>query len=96
MNSSVQKRLGYKPEKEVHLPSVGSEKRLENITFKRSKNFVVLSIGRFVNLKGFDVTIDSFSTFYNKLPAEDQPFAQLILVGSGPQEAALKAQAKKT
>ena len=62
---------------------------------KKGRDFKVLSIGRFVPLKGFDVTIDSFSVFYNKLPADDQPFAQLILVGAGPLENQLKAQVKK-
>ncbi len=95
MNSSVIKNLKIDHQKMTHLPSVGSEKIDPPVCFNKQKNFSVLSIGRFVPLKGFDVTIRSFSVFYRKLPAEDQPFAQLILVGKGPFESELKRLAKK-
>lgn len=95
MNSSVLKKLNFDPQKMIHLPSVGSEKIAEPVYFKKDKSFTVLSIGRFVPLKGFNVTISSFAAFYRKLSSEDQPFAQLILVGSGPLENELKSLAKK-
>ncbi len=94
MNSSVKKHLKFQPKKLIKLPSVGSEKVTVPYCFKKDKSFTVLSIGRFVPLKGFDVTISSFAAFYRKLPPEDQPFAQLILVGKGPLETYLKTLAK--
>ncbi|MEL6925435.1 MAG: glycosyltransferase, partial [Bacteroidota bacterium] len=51
----------------------------------RRERFVVLSIGRFVALKGFDMTILSFATFYHSLPANEQANAKLVLVGKGPE-----------
>jgi len=95
MNSSVPKRLNIETKKLVHLPSVGSEKIQEPSRFKKEKSFTILSIGRFVPLKGFDVVISSFAAFYNKLPEGDQPFTQLILVGKGPLEKQLKIQTRK-
>jgi glycosyltransferase involved in cell wall biosynthesis len=95
MNSSVSKKLGLDNKKTIHLPSVGSEKILIPSAFNKNKNFTVLSVGRFVPLKGFDVVISSFSSFYNKLSPDDQPFAQLVLVGKGALENKLKALAKK-
>lgn len=93
MNSSVSEKLRFDSQKMIPLPSVGSEKTVD-FHFNKNKSFTVLSVGRLVSLKGFDVTINSFATFYNKLSAEDQPFAQLIIVGSGPLENQLRALAK--
>ena len=95
MNSSVPKKLNIDSKKLIHLPSVGSENIINPSQFKKSKSFTILSAGRFVPLKGFDVTISSFAAFYNKLPPEDQPFAQLILVGSGPLGKRLRTQARE-
>lgn len=89
MNSSVARELNLHPKKVVCLPSVGSEK-MQKPGFSKDQLFTVLSVGRFVPLKGFDVTINSFAEFYHLLPPEDQPFAQLILVGKGPSEEQLK------
>lgn len=94
MNSIVSQNLRFDLEKMILLPSVGSEKT-EEFQFNKNKNFTVLSIGRLVSLKGFDVAISSFATFYNKLSSDDQPFAQFIIVGSGPLDNQLKALAKK-
>lgn len=95
MNSSVMKKLNLDKGKTIHLPSVGSEKIKIPKHTKRSKNFTVLCVGRFVTLKGFDVAICSFAAFYKKMPSEDQPFAQLILVGKGPLEKTLRSIAKR-
>ncbi len=53
--------------------------------------FVVLSIGRFVPLKGFDVTIRAFTRFYNDLSEQEQALTKLVLVGKGPLQAKLEA-----
>jgi glycosyltransferase involved in cell wall biosynthesis len=46
--------------------------------------FRILSVGRFVPLKGFDLTIESFSYFVKTLPYEQAERCRLILVGTGP------------
>lgn len=84
MNSSVQKRLKVDENKFAIMPSVASEE----VVVKKKKNkksFNVLSIGRFVPLKGFDVTIKSFAKFYYRLSREERCYTTLTLVGKGPQ-----------
>ena len=94
MNDSVQKQLKIKTEKIQKLPSVGSES-IDFIPTRTDKSFTVISIGRFVPLKGFDITIRSFAAFYYKLSEEDQSYAQLILVGKGSFENQLKNLVKE-
>ena len=62
-------------------PSIASEE--VNYKCKQSKNFVVLSVGRFVALKGFDITIKSFAKFYHNLNEEAKKKTKLVLVGQG-------------
>ena len=60
MNSEARARLGFSAEKEFHCSSVASE----DVAWTRrtTKNGLkVLSVGRFVALKGFDVTLRSFA-----------------------------------
>jgi len=85
MNSTVAKVLHLTQEQTIHMPSVCSEApttKLNNLNLKNS--FTVLSAGRFVPLKGFDITIKSFARFYHQLPIIDRLNAKLILVGNGP------------
>lgn len=51
---------------------------------------VLLYVGRLVEVKGLDVLLNSFS-----LLLQDHPEAHLVLVGEGPLEAELKAQANR-
>ncbi len=53
--------------------------------------FVVLSVGRFVPLKGFDVTIQAFTRFYRTLSEVEQAQAKLVIVGKGPLKKKLQA-----
>lgn len=48
--------------------------------------FIVLSVGRLVPMKGFDLAIESYLHFYTALSAEDRQKTALYLVGSGPEE----------
>lgn len=50
------------------------------------ENFTVLSVGRFVPLKGFDITVRAFAQFYWNAPEETRPMLRLVLVGKGPYE----------
>ena len=85
MNSTVAKMLHLTQKQTIHMPSVSSE--AHNSLFNSSNlddRFIVLSAGRFVPLKGFDITIKSFARFYHQLPISNKLKAKLILVGDGP------------
>lgn len=88
INSSVQKVCRIAPEKIVVLPAVSSE----NVPFQRIKKekFRVISVGRFVPMKAFELTVLAFSKFYHDLSLADQKKCTLSLIGKGPQKAALK------
>jgi len=92
MNSSVQHVLKLKDKIQI-MPSVASEK-IENNLQERT-GFQVLSVGRFVPLKGFDVCICAFAQFYNSLDQKEKEQASLVLIGDGPQKEALKQLAKQ-
>jgi glycosyltransferase involved in cell wall biosynthesis len=51
---------------------------------KKDHRFTVISVGRFVPLKGFDVTIKSFGIFYRSLFEDEKKKVSLKLVGKGP------------
>lgn len=92
MNKSVQEVLNTDKKVQV-MPSVASE----DFGHFPDKDFDVLNIisaGRLVPLKGFDVTIRAFANFYNKLDVERQGKVYLRIVGSGPEEGMLKQMAK--
>jgi len=90
MNSTVQSTLNVPAEKITIIPSVGSEPLERPEQVDRSR-FVVLSAGRFVALKGFDITIRAFAHFYQNLEETQQKSAHLILVGKGPAQEKLEA-----
>lgn len=82
INSEVEKVLNIKEDKIIRSFSVCSE----NVEIEENdkKDFVVLSVGRFVSLKGFEITILSFCDFLKKLKVEERGNVKLILVGKGP------------
>jgi glycosyltransferase involved in cell wall biosynthesis len=85
MNSTVSKELHLSESQVVYMPSVSTEDPLNSFSgFSKNDGFTILSAGRFVPLKGFDITIKSFARFYNKLPLNERSKARLILVGDGP------------
>ncbi len=83
MNSSVSDVLNIDKSLTFRMPSVSSESHSLNIE-KSEEEFIILSAGRFVPLKGFDITIKSFARFYNQLHEHDQTKVKLVLVGDGP------------
>lgn len=78
------------------LPAVGMdwakvEENIQNAPLIEDNTFRVLSVGRFVPLKGFDLTIKAFAHFYRQLPENEQEKAKLILVGKGKEQENLEA-----
>ena len=86
MNSSVEKVLKVKDKIQI-MPSVASEKVGLNI--HEREGFQVLSVGRFVPLKGFDVCIRAFAHYYKNVDQNEREKASLVLIGDGPQKEAL-------
>ncbi len=82
-HSGVINKLPIKPKKIVEMSLVGVEPHIINNHLSKSK-FTFISVGRFVPLKGFDVTIKSFALFAKKLSDKDRKEVRLILVGKGP------------
>ncbi len=65
-------------------PSIAATDMATTKTNKYKTTFNVLSVGRFVPLKGFDVTINSFNDFLKQLAIEEKEKTKLTLVGTGP------------
>lgn len=86
MNSSVVDVLPQIKGKSSIMPSVATENVPIHSTSKK-EGFHLLSAGRFVSLKGFDLTIRSFADFIHNLPSTiDKSKITLTLVGSGPEK----------
>ncbi|MFM9907796.1 MAG: glycosyltransferase [Chitinophagaceae bacterium] len=85
VNSQAAAKLKLSKQKSIFLPAVASESPQVNI-IKNHNRFVLLSVGRFVPLKGFDLTIRSFSIFYKSLSKEQQLLTKLVIIGSGPEK----------
>jgi len=81
VNSSVAEVLPFSKNKITILPAIASQ----SVTPKKIKTnkFRVLSIGRFVPLKGFDLTIGAFADFYKKQNPTHQQNLILSLIGKG-------------
>jgi glycosyltransferase involved in cell wall biosynthesis len=92
MNSASPKQLKLKANFSI-MPSVATQDFGWNEE-KENKDFIVISAGRFVPLKGFDLTIQAFAKFFEKLDRESKKNSKLILVGKGPEENELKCLVK--
>lgn len=88
MHSSSMEKLSQSDRFFLH-PSIAASSVNGNSRW-RGERFDVLSVGRFVPLKGFDVTILAFARFYNNLPPEERPNVSLTIVGKGPGKAFLQ------
>jgi len=96
MNSEVKKTLNGYQNKSVVMPSVASVRDQGHTNGKDVHKFTVLSAGRFVPLKGFDIVIRSFAYAYHHHFSEQQKSnAQLILIGKGDQENFLRELVKE-
>ncbi len=85
MNSSVPEKLNIEQEKYIIHPSVASEDFYRKDEIPLKSDFTVISVGRFVPLKGFDLTIRSFARFLHGLSDENRKKCKLLLVGTGEQ-----------
>lgn len=94
MNGSVNALLGLDKKKERVCPSVATQ----DFGWKEELNtpiFSMMSVGRLVPLKGFDLTIRAFATFYRGLSDADRSKVRLSIVGSGPESGRLKHLAEE-
>lgn len=96
MNSSVEKVLPIDKMKSSISPSVATEDFCPNWTYNPQEKFVAVSIGRFVPLKGFDLSIDAFAAFCRKLSQEQVDNCVLMCIGTGPEESFLRDRAAKS
>ncbi|MGL3000123.1 glycosyltransferase family 4 protein [Flavobacterium sp. RSSB_23] len=85
MNRNVPNNLGLKEENYSIHPPVASEDFF-SAKKEKSDQFNVLSVGRFVALKGFDLTINAFIGFVRSLPRVEQKYCKLTLIGTGPEK----------
>jgi glycosyltransferase involved in cell wall biosynthesis len=85
MNQSVPTVLKLKNESYSIFPSVASEDFYTDVIPKK-ENFHIISVGRFVPLKGFDLTLHSFAAFVKSLTLSERKTCKLTLVGSGPEK----------
>jgi glycosyltransferase involved in cell wall biosynthesis len=90
MNGGVPKSLGIKSNYSI-TPSVATQDFGWNEFDTIGDKFTLISAGRFVPLKGFDLTIRAYSEFLKGLDAKDQENCDLLLIGSGPEEGFLKS-----
>lgn len=83
MNSDVKNRLSFFEKKCEIMPSVNVEELPELKENTTGNAFTILSVGRFVPLKGFDLALKSFALFYKQLPEEGKLNVKFKLIGSG-------------
>ena len=93
MNSDVSKVIPLRQRKHSIMPSVATEDH--GCTFSKPANrFTLISAGRLVPLKGFDLAIEAFETFIKNLPHDDRQKCEMIIVGSGPERTFYKELVK--
>ncbi|MCC5927242.1 MAG: glycosyltransferase [Bacteroidetes bacterium] len=89
MNPSVKDVIAIGEKKHIIAPSVATQDFGWNAE-KSTSTFSLISVGRLVPLKGFDLTIRSFASFVRTLPDAERCNVSLTIVGSGPEEKLLK------
>lgn len=95
VNTQSIEKLHLTPQNSIWLPAVATEPPAafeQTVKDKRT----VLSVGRLVPLKGFDLTIRSFEAFYKSLPEKEQDQYRLLIIGSGPEKRRLQKMILET
>jgi glycosyltransferase involved in cell wall biosynthesis len=85
MNKGVPSVLDLKNQSFSIQPSVATEDFFEG-EITQKEGFKVISVGRFVPLKGFDLTLNSFIKFLYSLSIPERENCHLTLVGTGPEK----------
>lgn len=94
MHSKVETVLNLPNEKKVALSQVAAEDMAPSAK-EEEKEFVILSVGRFVHLKGFDIALKSFAEFYNSLDDASKAKVKFKMIGKGPDDQKLKMLIKE-
>lgn len=94
INNEVEDVMQLPESKIFRMFSVSSDDVPPPVTTDK-KMFRVLSIGRLVSLKGFDVTLKSFHQFLMSLPKEQRAMAELVIIGKGPLKKTLEKYINK-
>ncbi len=94
MNSSVSEVLHLKSNYSI-MPSVATQDFGWNNLKQSNEKFTVISAGRFVSLKGFDLTIKAFAGFLETLDSKHQSNCELLIIGNGPEKDNLKKMASQ-
>lgn len=95
VNKDVENRIPGDSKKVVHMPAIGAPwKDYDPESKKAREYFEILSVGRFVPLKGFDLCIKAFAQFYHELNPLQKDAVRLTIVGKGPQKKYLKELAE--
>lgn len=94
VNHDVKNRIPGNSKRIVHMPAIGAPWQ-EASEKEEHPVLELLSIGRFVPLKGFDLTIRSFAKFYHELNPLRKDGVRLTIVGKGPYKNYLKRLAKE-
>lgn len=90
INSRIYKLLAPKHHhKTIVIPAVGGE--VPNLPDrKKTTDFTLMAVGRFVPMKGFDLTLAAFAHFIASVPINKRASIQLKLIGKGPELKRLK------
>jgi len=83
MNSTVESILNLRKDSLSVMPSVACEDNGYKIEHDEDK-FRIITVGRLVHLKGFDIAILSFAKFVQSLSLEERKKCELVIVGDGP------------
>jgi len=84
MNESVAKVVKLQNNNHAIMPSVATED-FGYEPIRSNGKFSLISSGRLLPLKGFDLTILAFASFMKKLPKNERDNCKLSIVGSGPE-----------
>ena len=93
INSSIDKVIGVSKEKSIIVPAVAAVNQL--VQERTGKKFTILCAGRFHFMKGFDISLESFSVFFHGLAPIDKNSVRLVMVGKGKEKELLTELAKK-
>ena len=93
INSGVPATISCNVNKTIIVPAVATKSQYKE--GDDNGQFNIVSVGRFVFMKGFDITVRAFAQFYNGLEADEQVKCRLTLVGKGEERKMLQNLAEK-